>query len=203
MLAYPLTCVKLMLIVFSVCSNGEECSNCGGSRSDVVDLLQTSTMARSSDARNVDIEKAPISPKESCPTVTTPKTFSTRKAACMTCSNAQSTATDPNVKCYSFGCTEELCGVSDGYVYTPYNKMPNFGDDPQECSSSLEDALTVETEGDACLMCNSLLSTPNALKCYVFPCADNEATCSVDTGYAYTPYNQAPTMVKNYKECSV
>merc|ERR1711874_517347 len=142
-------------------------------------------------------------PPASCPTVTTPKTFSTRKAACMTCSNAQSTVTDPNVKCYSFGCTEELCGVSDGYMYTPYNKMPNFGDDPQECSSSLEDALTVETEGDACLMCNALLSTPNALKCYVFPCADNEATCSVDTGHAYTPYNQAPTMVKDYKECSV
>merc|ERR1711879_827619 len=47
-----------MLIVFSVCCNGEECSDCNGNRSDVVDLLQTSTMARSSDARSVDKKEA-------------------------------------------------------------------------------------------------------------------------------------------------
>merc|ERR1711874_538636 len=68
MFAYPFTCVKVMLIVCSVCSTGEECSNCGGNRSDVVDLLQTSTMGRSSNVRNVDMEKAPILPQSgSCP----------------------------------------------------------------------------------------------------------------------------------------
>jgi len=100
--------------------------------------------------------------------------------------------------CYSYGCTVDLCGTSDGYMYVPYETLPDFGVDPVECPGKSELPKSFSTAADACVACNAH-DLDEQYECYEYPCV--ESFCNTTSGYMYVAYTQEPDFVADWSVC--